>query len=240
MAQSPFRSIRQTLFNEGKLLRYLGYAIGEIALIIIGIMLALQLNNWNEDRKAQIEFEIYVDQLEADVRTAIANVETSKARMEGFRERVSYIPIFLEQTEYNDEDLNSFEEGLSALGLSNKPQINVGLLGQLLDGKTDTISRDPTLTQKALELECAIEGNLDNIDRRSNQLELIAANRLNHFRAQGSVSYKIPPKYDLEYLKSSNEFRYSVQSIEVGILIILNFDDSIIMALREFLTTLEE
>lgn len=39
MKQSPFRSIRKTLFNEGKLLRYLTYAIGEVALVIIGIMI---------------------------------------------------------------------------------------------------------------------------------------------------------------------------------------------------------
>lgn len=160
--------------------------------------------------------------------------------MEGFRERVSYIPIFLEQTEYNEDELNAFEEGLSALGLSNKPQVKVGLLGQVLDGNIDTIGRISTLAQKALELESTIEQNLDNIDRRSNQLELIAANRLNHFRAQGSVSYKIPPKYDLDYLKSSHEFLYSVQSIEEGLLIIQNFDDAITKALKDFLAVLEE
>ena len=43
--KSPFRAIRQKLFTEGKLVRYLGYAVGEIALIIIGIMIALELNN---------------------------------------------------------------------------------------------------------------------------------------------------------------------------------------------------
>ena len=51
--KSLFRSIRHKLLGEGKLLRYLTYAVGEILLIIIGIMLALQLNNWNEGRKAE-------------------------------------------------------------------------------------------------------------------------------------------------------------------------------------------
>ena len=71
MAQSLFRSIRMKLLGEGKLLRYLTYAIGEILLIIIGIMLALQLNNWNEDRKAQADFEQYLVQLKVDVKKAI-------------------------------------------------------------------------------------------------------------------------------------------------------------------------
>ena len=46
-----FRKIRQQLLNEGKTVRYLKYAIGEIILVMIGILLALQVNNWNELRK---------------------------------------------------------------------------------------------------------------------------------------------------------------------------------------------
>lgn len=46
-----FRRIRRKLINEGNLKRYLIYAIGEILLVMIGILLALQVNNWNEGRR---------------------------------------------------------------------------------------------------------------------------------------------------------------------------------------------
>jgi len=46
-----FRNIRQTLINEGKTSRYFKYAIGEIVLVVIGILIALQINNWNEANK---------------------------------------------------------------------------------------------------------------------------------------------------------------------------------------------
>ena len=46
-----FRRIRQGLLKEGKFYGYLVYAIGEIILIIIGILIALQISNWNETRK---------------------------------------------------------------------------------------------------------------------------------------------------------------------------------------------
>ena len=46
-----FRRIRRRLFESGKTRSYALYAIGEIALVMIGILLALQVNNWNENKK---------------------------------------------------------------------------------------------------------------------------------------------------------------------------------------------
>jgi hypothetical protein len=46
-----FRNIRQSLLNEGKISKYFQYAIGEIFLVVIGILIALQINTWNENRK---------------------------------------------------------------------------------------------------------------------------------------------------------------------------------------------
>ena len=48
-----FRRIRKKLLKEGNLRRYFIYAIGEIFLVMIGILLALQVNNWNEKRKQE-------------------------------------------------------------------------------------------------------------------------------------------------------------------------------------------
>ncbi len=50
-----FRRIRQKLLEEGNLRRYLIYAVGEILLVVIGILIALQINNWNEGRKNKLE-----------------------------------------------------------------------------------------------------------------------------------------------------------------------------------------
>jgi len=49
-----FRKIRQKLLIDGKFGKYLLYAIGEIIILIFGILFALQVNNWNEDRKEKI------------------------------------------------------------------------------------------------------------------------------------------------------------------------------------------
>lgn len=49
-----FRKIRQNLLIENKFSKYLLYSIGEIVLVVIGILIALQINNWNEERVANI------------------------------------------------------------------------------------------------------------------------------------------------------------------------------------------
>ncbi len=49
-----YRRIRQKLIDSGSIAKYLLYAIGEILLVVIGILIALQVNNWNEQRKTQI------------------------------------------------------------------------------------------------------------------------------------------------------------------------------------------
>ena len=46
-----FRNIRQRLLTDNKVSKYLLYAVGEILLVVIGILIALQINNWNEWRK---------------------------------------------------------------------------------------------------------------------------------------------------------------------------------------------
>lgn len=57
-----FRRIRHNLLSENKFSKYLLYAIGEIILVVIGILIALQINNWNEKRiKASLEKKYYTN-----------------------------------------------------------------------------------------------------------------------------------------------------------------------------------
>jgi len=62
-----FRKIRQNLLSKGNTGKYLKYAIGEIILVVVGILIALQINNWNEDRKtSKIEIE-FLKRLRSDL-----------------------------------------------------------------------------------------------------------------------------------------------------------------------------
>lgn len=54
-----FRRIRQQLISENKFSRYLLYAVGEIILVVVGILIALQLNLKSENRKIDVERQNY-------------------------------------------------------------------------------------------------------------------------------------------------------------------------------------
>jgi len=60
-----FRHIRQRMIKENRVSKYLLYAIGEIVLVVIGILIALQLNNWNgEQKRSKQEIDLLVEMRE--------------------------------------------------------------------------------------------------------------------------------------------------------------------------------
>lgn len=89
-----FRHIRQRLIKENRFSKYLLYAIGEIILVVIGILFALQINNWNENRKTKnleqkILKELYVnlsidlEEIQGDV-SFMDNINSASLEVEEF------------------------------------------------------------------------------------------------------------------------------------------------------------
>ncbi|OMP30387.1 DUF6090 family protein [Mangrovimonas sp. DI 80] len=72
-----FSKIRYQLAAENKASKYMRYAIGEIVLVVIGILIALQINNWNENRKLQIEEQQILSSLLEDLKAAKKQSEES-------------------------------------------------------------------------------------------------------------------------------------------------------------------
>jgi hypothetical protein len=61
-----FRRIRHKLANNNQFLRYSRYAVGEIALVVVGILIALQINNWHENRKNIAKKEMQLKALQVE------------------------------------------------------------------------------------------------------------------------------------------------------------------------------
>ena len=135
------RRIRHQLLDSGRITRYLAYAGGEIILVVIGILIALQINNWNESRKdRKSEVQILSAILEnlsedkANLNISINSFETNKRYIARFYEtpRLPYDSVaYLFTQAYL---INDFRPIQSAYELS------------ISSGKMDLI-RDKKLTQ---------------------------------------------------------------------------------------------
>ncbi len=98
-----FRHIRQRMLQENRFSRYLLYAIGEIFLVVIGIFLALQLNNWNSGRKeATKELGLLAEMrqnLEADLVDCRYNIDMNQRLWRG---NVAVLKHLEEHTPFHD------------------------------------------------------------------------------------------------------------------------------------------
>ena len=81
-----FRKIRQKLISESRVSKYLVYAIGEIVLVVIGILIALEINNWNQNK---VDYDVQVNYLTnilSDLEEQLTYIEIQKTYEKSFME----------------------------------------------------------------------------------------------------------------------------------------------------------
>lgn len=97
-----FRHSRKILFSDGRLTKYLGYAIGEIILVVLGIIIALQLNIWNENRKDYNQVETYARALVDDLRSDIEMIKLNKHIAEQMSLRIDSLTDYVRGKEIEE------------------------------------------------------------------------------------------------------------------------------------------
>ena len=108
-----FRKIRQRLLTENKFSKYLLYAIGEIVLVVIGILIALQINNNNEIRKSREKELHYLNNIKSDLQLNINEIQ-------------EYISIRTRRIESANKVIEHFEgKPLTDLDEFNRNIINI-------------------------------------------------------------------------------------------------------------------
>lgn len=169
-----FRKIRQKLLRQHRVMQYLAYAVGEIFLVVIGILIALQINTWNEERKNR-EYELKMlrelrSTLERDskyFRSQIRTLETKEAS-------ANRLLQLMQSPEPNLDSVNSHFEKLEVDALF---QYNSGAYGSIKSGGIDKISNDSLRSKMADLYEFLIpitEKILENLkDSEATQEQLI-------------------------------------------------------------------
>jgi len=73
---TSFKKIKHTMLKQKRFGKYLLYALGEILLIVIGILIALQINNQNELNNARVKELVYLRNIQLDLARSIESLET--------------------------------------------------------------------------------------------------------------------------------------------------------------------
>jgi len=161
-----FRKIRQQMLKENKTARYFKYAFGEIVLVVIGIVIALQLNTWNENRKASNEETKILYALQADFKVSQTRIEETIIQQ---KRVLNYSKILIEVHErqnnkefvFFDSHLDSLDHLISYGSTWYRAEPVTGAYNALISaGKVDLIKNEKLrhrLAQFSADLESGFE-----------------------------------------------------------------------------------
>ena len=169
--------------ETGKTSRYLKYAIGEIVLVVIGILIALSINNWNENRKINKEEVLVLNSLHEDLELAKKQSDTNILT----EQRLKKALIFLINFQSNKSELKKsmdldsvFNHGLWSLG-GDLPVINA-YSDYKNTGKIGLI-KNKNLRKKFTDLEMSLnqlkEMTKDRMTVQQIRIDNIAENEIN-------------------------------------------------------------
>jgi len=98
-----FRKIRFNLMEKNKTGKYLKYAIGEIVLVVLGILIALQINNWNELNKERASEKIILNEIRDNLKFDLKDFESNIANLQNKAiSSKSILKILESNSDYND------------------------------------------------------------------------------------------------------------------------------------------
>jgi len=141
-----FRKIRQRTLTEnppngraGKFGNYLLYAAGEIILVVIGILIALQINNWNEKEKLKTEEVRYLKNFKQSL---LSDIEFNKVRSDRYQLTKESISILLNHMEQNLPYQDSLKYHFGRITQTWAPKINMEVFEALKSNDLNLISND--------------------------------------------------------------------------------------------------
>ena len=92
-----FRKIRQKMLTENKFSKYLIYAIGEIILVVIGILIALSINNWNENKKASLKEATNLKSIKSELESSLQEIRTDYDRISRYKQSTLNIYKYIQE-----------------------------------------------------------------------------------------------------------------------------------------------
>jgi hypothetical protein len=148
---SLFRKIRQKLLAENRVTRYLVYAIGEIFLVVIGILIALQVNNYREAQQTKARETVFLHGLRSDLMLNLSELDRSIDRYNSAARSAAVMISFFEGAPITNPDSLSFH---TMMVLRWSPFFrNNSTLKELISSGSLGILSDESLKSELLRME---------------------------------------------------------------------------------------
>jgi Family of unknown function (DUF6090) len=179
-----FRKIRQNLLSENKTSKYTIYAIGEIFLVVVGILIALQINNWNETKKEQAITDKYLSGFVSDLEKDRIQLETLIAVR---KKQSASAKALLDMIETNDYELDSFYNHYYFLFPFYRFTPNSNTLEEVLNSSHLRFITDEDIKNRLLDLRSSykrIQLNEEHV-YEDRSIYLYSALTMNHIEMNG-------------------------------------------------------
>lgn len=148
-----FRKIRQSLLSENKFSKYLLYAFGEIILVVIGILIALQINNWNEDSKARVREQIYLESILGDLKNNLIEIHDDIKSNKKVIKSCDSLLLLANKGTYLAVSDEHMEELVMALGNYSKVQLEQGTISEILSAGSLQILKNKDIRSHVVDWE---------------------------------------------------------------------------------------
>ncbi|MGK0413284.1 MAG: hypothetical protein ACJA1B_001487 [Polaribacter sp.] len=137
-----FRKIRYNLMQTGKTSKYFKYATGEIVLVVIGILIALQINNWNENRKIKNETYNLSKRLLDEINKNIKSLEKSAVELKNI-DTATLKTLDLMGEDYSKVDASKLDSLLFTIIITPRNEFYSAILNEALaTGKVSLFEND--------------------------------------------------------------------------------------------------
>ena len=194
-----FRKIRQQLLTENKLGKYLIYAFGEIVLVVIGILIALQINNSNEDQKLRNQELHYLKNLKTDLNLNISELDKYIDIRNSRIESANYVLEHFEGKPLTD--LNAFAFHTTNIYIWQKFSQHDNTFQELINSGNLTLISNDTIKNGLLNLQ-ALYKKLKNEEE--------------HFRYDAEILLYEPSYGVLDLNPVVKNFTYQVTNGQAG------------------------
>ncbi len=156
-----FRKIRQKLIFENKIGNYLKYAIGEILLVVIGILIALQVNNWNENRKNKREGMAILSNLKSELKEDFSMMAYTIERLESRKASADFLyQLITNETENIEMDSAAIVEALMRSGYIHKFVPSFAVYNEIQNSGKLNLIRSENIKKHLAIYKSRVEENL--------------------------------------------------------------------------------